>query len=112
MKRHTKKTLTHYLAFSAAAFLSSGLLSPQSSFASGLDVQLKDLRNSFFYLSTSKKTDSAKNCKKLNAKEIRSLGRLIHCDPEDDHVVCPLKSGEKLYAFEIEASCEKHFTSR
>lgn len=81
--------------------------------ASGLDVQLKDLRNSYYYLLSSKEKPSAKkNCKKLVAKEIRAFGRLIHCDPEEAHVVCTLKNGEKLHAFEAEAACEKDFSMR
>lgn len=98
------------------AFLIFGMISPLAlaltARASGLDVQLKDLRNSFFYLSSNTKTGSGGKCKKLVAQDIRAFGRLIHCNPEDDHVVCPLKSREKLYAFEVEASCEKHLKER
>ena len=68
--------------------------------ASGLDVQLKDLRGSYYYIA------GAKECTKLVASEVKKYGRLTHCDPEEDHVMCKAKGGEKLFAFEQQAACE------
>ncbi len=44
--------------------------------ASGLDVQLKDLRGSFYFLLGTKDTE----CVKLVFQETKKLGRLTHCD--------------------------------
>jgi hypothetical protein len=83
--------------------------------ASGLDVQLKDLRNSFYFVfGTSNGTSPhaeakapiLKECIKLTSKEVRKYGRLLHCEPEDDHVMCRLKSGEKLFAYESKDACD------
>ncbi len=68
--------------------------------ASGLDVQLKDLRGSYYYIA------GAKECTKLVASEVKKYGRLTHCDPEEDHVMCKAKSGEKIFAFEQQEACE------
>ncbi|MDX9730971.1 MAG: hypothetical protein RBT63_04285 [Bdellovibrionales bacterium] len=76
----------------------------------GLDVQLKDIRNSFYYLEAENGSKS-QSCMKLTGPEIRKFGRLTHCHPEDDHVVCAVKgetqNKERLVAFELEESCEK-----
>ena len=74
----------------------------QSVFASGLDVQLKDLRGSFYYILGTKGTE----CAKLVFQETKKLGRLTHCDPEEGHVLCKLKDGSKLFAFEVKENCE------
>lgn len=94
-----------------AAFL---FYSPASD-SSGLDVQLKDLRNSFYYVfgtidgtspHAEAKAPLLKECIKLTSKEARKYGRLLHCEPEDDHVMCRLKSGEKLFAYEAKDACD------
>lgn len=82
------------------AMLGAALLPATRTHASGLDVQLKDLRNSFYHLSGSK------SCVKLTASEVKKFGRLTHCDPEEDHVMCNAKSGEKLFVFEKQDACE------
>lgn len=88
--------------------------------ASGLDVQLKDLRNSFYFVygktttasgieisqNAAAKAPLLKECIKLTGTEVRKYGRLIHCEPEDDHVMCRLKSGEKLFAYESKDACD------
>jgi hypothetical protein len=83
-------------------FMVLAILSSQSAHSSGLDVQLKDLRGSFYYMLGSKE----KECIKLVFQETKRLGRLTHCDPEDGHVLCKLKSGARLFAFESKESCE------
>lgn len=70
--------------------------------ASGLDVQLKDLRGSFYYILGSKETE----CIKLVFAETKKLGRLTHCDPEEGHVMCKLRDDRKLFAFEQKDACE------
>ncbi len=80
--------------------LAAGLAPSLNAQASGLDVQLKDLRNSFYHLSGSK------DCVKLIASEVKKFGRLTHCDPEDDHVMCLAKSGERLFVYEKQEDCE------
>lgn len=91
------------------------VLGPAMAVASGLDVQLKDLRNSFYFVFVSNtgnsvpaeaKAPASKECAKLTSKEVRKYGRLIHCEPEDDHVMCRLKSGEKLFAYESKETCD------
>ena len=69
--------------------------------ASGMDVQLKDLRHSYFYVQ-----GGPKDCTILGGAEIKKFGRLTHCDPESDFVECKLKNGEKLFLFEHEDACE------
>lgn len=70
-------------------------------FASGLDVQLKDLRGSYYYV-----LGGAKECAKLNASESKKFGRLTHCEPTEAHVLCKIKDGGKLFAFEQKEACE------
>jgi len=90
------------------------LLAPTLAFASGLDVQLKDLRNSYYFvlgsssgtLHAEAKAPNLKECIKLTGKEVRKYGRLIHCEPEDDHVMCRLKTGDKLFAYESKELCD------
>lgn len=82
--------------------LAIALLIPHAAHTSGLDVQLKDLRGSFYYIVGAKQ----KECIKLVFQEAKRLGRLTHCDPEDDHVLCKLKDGSKLVAFELKENCE------
>lgn len=88
------------------------LAGTRSAIASGLDVQLKDLRNSFYFIfgagsgHAEAKAPLLKECIKLTGKEVRKYGRLIHCEPEDDHVMCRLKSGEKLFAYESKEACD------
>ena len=69
--------------------------------ASGLDVQLKDIKRSFYFI---KEAPAA--CRKLTRVEVRELGPLTHCHPEDDRVECPTKSGKTVVAFEEKASCD------
>jgi hypothetical protein len=96
------------------------LFSSQRTLASGLDVQLKDLRNSFYFvhgtpkgnaINAQAKFPQTKECIKLTGPEVRKYGRLIHCQPEDDHVMCPLKSDEKLFAYESLDACNKALIS-
>lgn len=91
------------------------ILGSGEAYASGLDVQLKDLRNSFYFVFGPGSTDSPhteakapnlKECIKLTGKEVRKYGRLIHCEPEADHVMCRLKNGEKLFAYESKEACD------
>ncbi len=82
---------------SAIAFLFT-----QNVHASGLDVQLKDLRGSFYYILGTKEAE----CIKLVFQETKRLGRLTHCDPEDGHVLCKLKDGSKLIALETKENCD------
>ncbi len=97
----------------------TALCTPSHAPASGLDVQLKDLRNSFYFVFASPSATSgtaptnpsatpaaAKECITLTSKEVRKFGRLLHCKPEDDYVMCRLKSGEKLFAYESKEACE------
>ena len=89
------------LTISAAAiFTIATLLSANFANAAGLDVQLKDLRNSYYYML------GGKECAKLVFADTKKFGRLTHCDPEEGHVMCKLKSGEKLFAFEQKDACE------
>ncbi len=69
--------------------------------ASGMDVQLKDLRHSYFYIQ-----GGAKDCTQLGGAEIKKFGRLTHCDPESEYVECKLKNGENLFLFEHEDACD------
>lgn len=97
------KLRTKMMSFAVATGIGCALLnvlSPLETRASGLDVQLKDLRNSFYHLSGSK------DCVKLTGSEIKKFGRLTHCDPEEDHVMCNAKSGEKLFVFEKQEACD------
>lgn len=103
-------------AIALATMLGCGLLMPLSSNGSGLDVQLKDLRHSYYFvfgapkgeaLNPQAKHPQIKECIKLTGSEVRKYGRLIHCHPEDDHVMCPLKSDEKLFAYESQEACNK-----
>ena len=73
----------------------------QQTQASGLDVQLKDIKRSFYFIK-----EAAGACRKLTRVEVRELGPLTHCHPEDDRVECPTKSGKTVVAFEEKASCE------
>jgi hypothetical protein len=91
-------------------------LAPNLAWASGLDVQLKDLRHSYYFvfgtpkgesLNSQAKFPQIKECIKLTGSEVRKYGRLIHCHPEDNHVMCPLKSNEKLFAYESQEACNK-----
>lgn len=99
MTRLRKQTMSFVIGLAAGLSLATAL-APVSVQASGLDVQLKDLRNSFYHLSGSK------DCVKLVASEVKKFGRLTHCDPEDDHVMCQAKSGEKLFVYEKQEDCE------
>lgn len=112
------KRLTAHLNF---IFVFSAIFCAQpDTQASGLDVQLKDLRHSFYFVFGSPKGEAinlqakfpqTKECIKLTGPEVRKYGRLIHCHPESDHVMCPLKSGEKLFAYESLESCNKALLS-
>lgn len=95
MTLHPTKLFTRILLLGPMV---SGLATTAA--ASGLDVQLKDLRGSYYYIA------GAKECTKLVASEVKKYGRLTHCDPEEDHVMCKAKSGEKLFAFEQQSACE------
>jgi hypothetical protein len=109
----------HALVLSLTSFAAMFLFLPASR-ASGLDVQLKDLRNSFYFVYGKTPTASGieisqfaaakapllKECIKLTGTEVRKYGRLLHCEPEDDHVMCRLKSGEKLFAYESKDACD------
>lgn len=89
------------IGFSAALICFTGvILSMEFAGAAGLDVQLKDLRNSYYYML------GGKECSKLVFTDTKKFGRLTHCDPEEGHVMCKLKSGEKLFAFEQKELCE------
>lgn len=110
----TKFAVTLATVIFLLAALFASLAGPRS-YASGLDVQLKDLRNSFYFVfgtfsgtspHAEAKAPLLKECIKLTSKEVRKYGRLIHCEPEDDHVMCRLKSGEKLFAFESKDACD------
>ncbi len=78
------------------------ILFSQNVHASGLDVQLKDLRGSFYFILGTKDAE----CTKLVFQDTKKLGRLTHCDPEEGHVLCKLKDGTKLFAFEVKENCE------
>lgn len=100
--------------------IASLLGTTERAYASGLDVQLKDLRHSFYFVYGTPKGESMnpdakypqiKECIKLTGVEVRKYGRLIHCHPEDDHVMCPLKSDEKLFAYEAKDACNKALSS-
>jgi hypothetical protein len=107
------------MALALTSFAAMFLFVPASR-ASGLDVQLKDLRNSFYFVYgktptasgieisqyASAKAPLLKECIKLTGAEVRKYGRLLHCEPEDDHVMCRLKSGEKLFAYESKDACD------
>jgi hypothetical protein len=85
--------------------------------ASGLDVQLKDLRGSYFYVvsqepSAANSATRPADCTKLAHAETKKYGRLTHCDPESDHVMCkPKDTSEKLFLFETKEACEKSLKS-
>lgn len=72
-----------------------------TAFASGLDVQLKDLRGSYYH------TVDGKECAKLTSAEIKKYGRLTHCKPEENHVMCRAKGETKIFAFEAESACKQ-----
>ncbi|CAN5654350.1 hypothetical protein BH10BDE1_BH10BDE1_26650 [soil metagenome] len=81
-------------------------ISSQSALASGLDVQLKDLRGSYFYV-MGEAGPAAKECTKLVMADTKKYGRLTHCDPEQDHVMCkPTDGSAKLFLFEAKEACE------
>ncbi len=84
--------------------LASMLTGPKAR-AGGLDVQLKDLRGSYFYVMR-EAASTAKECAKLALADTKKYGRLTHCDPEQNHVLCKTKTGEKLFAFETKELCE------
>lgn len=96
MKAHLRTTaMTSFLSL-------VGLLSPCThSQASGLDVQLKDIKRSFYFIK-----EAPEACRKLTRIEVRELGPLTHCHPEDDRVECPTKSGKTVVAFEEKSACE------
>lgn len=104
----TAKPSSLAIWLAAVAFL----VGTSAAIASGLDVQLKDLRNSFYFIfgggagHAEAKAPLLKECIKLTGKEVRKYGRLIHCEPEDDHVMCRLKSGDKLFAYESKDACD------
>ncbi len=83
------------------ASLSAVLFTASLSNASGLDVQLKDIKRSFYYFK-----EAPEQCRKLTFVEVREFGSLTHCHPEDDHVECPVKSGKTLVAYEEKAACD------
>lgn len=85
------------------------LIAWSAAYAAGLDVQLKDLRGSYFFVAGAKEAGAGKGCSKLTSNEIKKYGRLTHCDPEEDHVLCKIKTGERLYAYEAAAACETAF---
>lgn len=94
---------TQMRATAMTSFLSLvGLLSPSAhTQASGLDVQLKDIKRSFYFVKEAPDT-----CRKLTRIEVRELGPLTHCHSEDDRVECPTKSGKTVVAFEEKATCD------
>ena len=118
MKRISSKQSTSWVTVLFSMLV--GILPTAASHASGLDVQLKDLRHSYYFVYGTPKGDSLnlqakfpqiKECIKLTGSEVRKFGRLIHCHPEDNHVMCPLKSNEKLFAYESQDACNKALNS-
>lgn len=118
MKQISSKQSTSWVTILFSVLV--GILPTAASHASGLDVQLKDLRHSYYFVYGTPKGDSLnlqakfpqiKECIKLTGSEVRKYGRLIHCHPEDNHVMCPLKSNEKLFAYESQDACNKALNS-
>lgn len=102
-----------FLRFVLVAALGSTSLFATRAPASGLDVQLKDLRSTFFFVSP-----PMKECGVIKGPELKLYGRLVHCHPQDDvegggpHLYCRVQTNEDLYAFETKEACETTLRKR
>jgi hypothetical protein len=74
--------------------------------ASGLDVQLKDLRGAYYHRAGEKPAKRS-SCAKLTYPEIKKYGRLSHCMPQDKLVECQTKTSETLLVFEELEACNR-----
>ncbi len=95
------KTLSRAIALTSLLSLIVLLALCPRTQASGLDVQLKDIKRSFYFIK-----EAPEACRKLTRVEVRELGPLTHCHPEDDRVECPTKSGKTVVAYEEKATCD------
>lgn len=91
---------------------SMALFSFEFALASGLDVQLKDIKRSHYFSMRNDGTTLDATCKSITSEIVKKNGPLTHCHPMDNSptetwVECPIANGEKILAFEVKADCEK-----
>ena len=106
-----RATIVPIWILGVGVWILAGLV-PLRANTSGLDVQLKDLRGSFYFTTESLASPETTRCLKLKSSDIKSFGRLIHCHPEGQRVRCPLKNGNQLFAMETENECKAAIKER
>lgn len=105
MTKFSQASLARFFAAILFALLTANTFSTVTN-ASGLDVQLKDLRGAYFHLEDAKPAAKS-TCAKLTYTEIKKYGRLTHCKPQDDFVECHAKDDETLLVFEVLDACNR-----
>lgn len=100
MKNQLSRTLPP-LTRQAATFIISYLFVFGGAQSAGIDVQLKDLKRSFFIV----KNDKNPSCKLLDRFAVSEFGKFNHCRPTDTFIECPTLKGGKILVFESQKEC-------